>query len=66
MNLYKQARGIQLSGKEFKFYAPWPVAMPKQSPTPEYREIWKNAFGLIRHISTSIPPGTKLGCLSIF
>jgi hypothetical protein len=44
MNLYKQARGIQLSGKEFKFYAPWPVAMPKQGPTPEYRDIWKNAF----------------------
>ena len=44
MNLYKQARGIQLSGKEFKFYAPWPVAMPRQGPTPEYREIWKNAF----------------------
>ncbi len=44
MNLYKQARGIQLSGKEFKFYAPWPVAMPRHGPTPEYREIWKNAF----------------------
>jgi hypothetical protein len=44
MNLYKQARGIQLSGKEFKFYAPWPVAMPREGPTPEYREIWKNAF----------------------
>lgn len=44
MNLYKQARGIQLSGKEFKFYAPWPVEMPRQGPTPEYREIWKNAF----------------------
>jgi hypothetical protein len=44
MNLYKQARGSQLSGKEFKFYAPWPVAMPKQGPTPEYREVWKNAF----------------------
>lgn len=44
MNLYKQARGIQLSGKEFKFYAPWPVTMPRQGPTPEYREIWKNAF----------------------
>ena len=44
MNLYKQARGIQLSGKEFKFYAPWPVSMPRQGPTPEYREIWKNAF----------------------
>jgi len=44
MNLYKQARAIQLSGKEFKFYAPWPVAMPRQGPTPEYREIWENAF----------------------
>jgi len=44
MNLYKQARSIQLSGKEFKFYAPWPVAMPRQGPTPEYREIWKNTF----------------------
>jgi len=44
MNLYKQARAIQLSGKEFKFYAPWPVAMPREGPTPEYREIWKNAF----------------------
>ncbi|MFL6352886.1 MAG: hypothetical protein ACJ74Z_13695 [Bryobacteraceae bacterium] len=44
MNLYKQARGIQLSGKEFKFYAPWPVALPQQGPTPEYREIWKKAF----------------------
>ncbi|MFN7995732.1 MAG: DUF4091 domain-containing protein [Bryobacteraceae bacterium] len=44
MNLYKQARAIQLSGKEFKFYAPWPVSMPREGPTPEYREIWKNAF----------------------
>jgi hypothetical protein len=44
MNLYKQARGIQLSGKEFKFYASWPVALPKEGPTPAYREIWKNAF----------------------
>jgi hypothetical protein len=44
MNLYKQARGIQLGGKEFKFYAPWPVAMPAGGATAEYREIWKNAF----------------------
>jgi len=43
-NLYKQARGIQLSGKEFKFYAPWPMTMPRQGPTPEYRKIWKNTF----------------------
>ena len=44
MNLYKQARGIQLNGKEFKYYAPWPVALPREGPTPAYREIWKNAF----------------------
>jgi hypothetical protein len=43
-NLYKIPRGIQLSGKEFKFYAPWPVAMSREGPTPEYRAIWKNAF----------------------
>jgi len=48
MNLYKQARGIQLSGKEFKFYAPWPVAIPPGGPTPEYREIWKNAFQAVQ------------------
>ena len=48
MNLYKQARGIQLSGKEFKFYAPWPVALPAGGPTPEYREIWKNAFRAVQ------------------
>ena len=48
MNLYKQARGIQLSGKEFKFYAPWPVAIPPGGPTPEYREIWKNAFRAVQ------------------
>ena len=44
LNLYKIPRGIQLSGKEWKFYAPWPVPMPRQGPTPEYRAIWKNAF----------------------
>jgi hypothetical protein len=44
MNIYKQARNIQLSGKEFKFYAPWPVAMPREGPTEEYRQIWKNTF----------------------
>jgi hypothetical protein len=48
MNLYKQARGIQLSGKEFKFYAPWPVAIPAGGVTPEYREIWRNAFRAVQ------------------
>jgi hypothetical protein len=44
MNLYKQARGVQLSGKEFKFYAPWPVALPPEGRTPAYEEIWKKTF----------------------
>jgi len=44
MNLYKQARGIQKSGKEFKFYAAWPISLPKQGRTPQYEQIWKNAF----------------------
>ena len=44
MNLYKQARGIQMNGKEFKYYAAWPVPVPPGGPTPEYREIWKNTF----------------------
>jgi len=39
MNLYKQARGIQLSGKEFKFYAPWPVAMPLRPVGPHVDEV---------------------------
>lgn len=43
-NLYKIPRKIQQSGKEFKFYAPWPVAEPREGRTPEYRTIWKNAF----------------------
>jgi hypothetical protein len=43
-NLYKIPRKIQQSGKEWKYYAPWPVAQPREGPTPEYRAIWKNAF----------------------
>ncbi len=48
MNLYKQARGIQKSGKEFKFYAPWPVSLPKEGPTPEYNQTWKNTFRAVQ------------------
>jgi hypothetical protein len=48
MNLYKQARGIQASGKEFKFYAPWPVPIPASGPTPEYRETWKNTYRAVQ------------------
>jgi Domain of unknown function (DUF4091) len=31
-------------GKEWKFYRPWPVDLPKQGPTPQYAEIWKKTF----------------------
>ncbi len=43
VNLYKLAHGISI-GKEFKYYAPWPAAVPEGGPTPEYREVWKKAF----------------------
>ena len=37
-------------GKEWKFYRPWPVAVPKGGVTPEYGEVWKSAFrGFERH-----------------
>lgn len=66
MNIYKQARGIQLSGKEFKFYAPWPVAMPKQGPTPEYRQIWKNAFRAYQEHFDQHPAWNKTRLLVYF
>ena len=31
-------------GKEWKFYRPWPVDVPKQGPTSEYADVWKKAF----------------------
>jgi Domain of unknown function (DUF4091) len=31
-------------GKEWKFYRPWPVDIPKGGITPEYGEIWKKSF----------------------
>ena len=38
-------------GKEWKFYRPWPVDVPKQGFTSEYGEIWKSAFrGFNKHI----------------
>ncbi len=37
-------------GKEWKFYRPWPVEMPKAGPTPQYSEIWQSAFrGFEKH-----------------
>ena len=44
MNLYKLPRGIQKNGKEYKFYAAWPVSLPKEGRTPEYQQIWTNTF----------------------
>jgi hypothetical protein len=44
INLYKQARGIGVGGKEFKYYRPWPLDLPREGPTPEYAEVWKKAF----------------------
>jgi len=43
VNLYKMSIGIRI-GKEFKFYSPWPVPLPKGGRTPAYDEIWKNTF----------------------
>jgi len=31
-------------GKEWKFYRPWPVEVPKGGVTEEYSEVWKKAF----------------------
>jgi hypothetical protein len=31
-------------GKEWKFYRPWPVEVPKGGVTSEYGEVWKKAF----------------------
>jgi hypothetical protein len=66
MNLYKQARSIQLSGKEFKFYAPWPIAMPREGPTPEYREIWKSAFWAYQEHFDQHPSWNKTRLLVYF
>jgi hypothetical protein len=48
-NVYKrQAFGREVSAKEFKFYAPWPVPVPREGRTPEYAEIWKSAFQAVQ------------------
>jgi len=44
MNLYKVLRGIQVAGKEFKFYRAWPIDLPEQGFTPEYETVFKKAF----------------------
>jgi hypothetical protein len=45
VNLYYDTRHVGFPyGKEWKFYRPWPAAIPEGGPTPEYAEIWKKAF----------------------
>jgi hypothetical protein len=66
MNLYKQARGIQKSGKEFKFYAPWPVSLPKAGRTPEYGQIWKNTFRAVQSHFDAHPSWNRTRLLVFF
>jgi hypothetical protein len=66
MNLYKQARGIQKSGKEFKFYAAWPVALPKEGRTPEYNQIWKNTFRAVQQHFDAHPDWNKTRLIVYF
>ncbi len=44
MNVYKTSRQIQIAGKEFKFYRAWPVSVPKEGMTDEYKHIFTNAY----------------------
>lgn len=44
-NVYYNTRNVGWPyGKEFKFYRPWPVELPKQGITPKYTAIWRNTF----------------------
>ncbi|HSB17004.1 MAG TPA: hypothetical protein VLE22_21310 [Bryobacteraceae bacterium] len=58
VNLYKNSIGLRI-GKEFKFYSPWPVAVPEGGPTPEYGEIWKKTFKLFDDHLNSNPAWNK-------
>lgn len=45
VNLYYTSRNVGWPyGKEWKFYRPWPIDLPKQGITPEYTEVWKKTF----------------------
>ena len=45
VNTYYNAQHVGWPyGKEWKFYRPWPVDIPKNGFTPEYGEVWKKAF----------------------
>lgn len=54
VNLYKMSIGMRI-GKEFKFYRPWPVAVPREGPTEEYAEIWRKTFRLFEEHLDSRP-----------
>jgi hypothetical protein len=59
MNLYKQSRKITGGGKEFKYYRPWPVEVPKEGITPKYREVWRKAFLEYEHHFNEHPAWNK-------
>ena len=45
VNVYYDSRHIGYAyGKEWKFYRPWPLDLPKDGPTAEYAELWKKGF----------------------
>jgi hypothetical protein len=45
VNVYYDSRNVGYAyGKEWKFYRPWPVDLPKEGPTAEYGELWKKGF----------------------
>ncbi|MCW5983501.1 MAG: DUF4091 domain-containing protein [Bryobacteraceae bacterium] len=58
INLYKQSIGMRI-GKEFKFYGPWPVAVPEGGPDERYAEIWKKTFRLVESHLDSRPEWRK-------
>lgn len=44
-NVYYTSRNIGFAyGKEWKFYRPWPVELPRAGVTREYTAIWRNTF----------------------
>jgi Glycoside hydrolase 123 N-terminal domain len=66
MNLYKLPRGIQKNGKEYKFYAAWPVSLPKEGRTPEYQQIWTNTFRAVEKHFDDHPGWDKTRLLVYF
>ncbi len=44
MKLYSDNGQTHPYGKEWKFYRPWPVEIPRGGITPAYEEVWKKAF----------------------